>query len=141
MEKKTIEPIWDEVSGFVHAFEDAWQGDELQALESYLPPVDSSLYLEVLCELIRVELERKSEHGIDFALSSYLERFPRLREAKRKLSEIAYEEYRLRRQSGSDITPQWYADKYDIDVDRWPQLLGGDAEPLRQSVACHSASF
>ena len=47
-------------------------------LADFLPPRDHPLYLEVLRELVRVDLELSWKHGHPSALEAYRRRFPEL---------------------------------------------------------------
>src|SRR5262245_30507973 len=91
---------WLVIEGFVEAFEAARCDEPDADLERFLPPVGHPLRDNVLCELIRVDLELGWERGAPRRLEHYRERFPALFGDPNRAKEIAYEEFRLRRRAG-----------------------------------------
>src|SRR5262249_53990816 len=89
-------------------------------------------YLAILCELIRVDLEYSWQDGRPNRLDHYRERFPELFGDSRWVQEIAFEEYRLRRQAGEDPSPLEYRRRFGAHTLDWPSSfrgsLGGDSE-------------
>jgi serine/threonine protein kinase/tetratricopeptide (TPR) repeat protein len=110
------------VENLVEAYESAlFCGGELD-LAAYLPPDDDTLYLPVLCELIRVDLEYCWCNRRPRRLEAYQERFPELFRNRDYLAEIAFEEYRLRRQMGDDACPVEYEKRWGVTVGDWPRF-------------------
>ncbi len=113
----------DELDRFVEAYEAAQVRDGCADLASFLPDAPHPLYREVLCELVRVELEFAWERGQRPSLEAYLHRFPRLAEDPVSLREILFEEYRLRRQAGENPSPEEYQLRFGVEVSDWIDRL------------------
>src|SRR5579864_6335864 len=84
----------------IDAFEEARRIDAEVDLASFLPPREHPRYLPSLAELIRVELDQDWSAGSAKPLADYCARFPELADDPRLMQEIAFEEYRLRREAG-----------------------------------------
>lgn len=103
----------------VASFESAWSHSTGPTrIEDYLVAPDVSL--ETLAELVRIDLELGFSHGRRTTLAEYLQRFPQLRSEPGLLSEVAFEEFRLRRAAGEKVTPADYQGEYGIDPAGWP---------------------
>src|SRR5262249_10883877 len=77
-------------------------------IDDFLPGPEPPLRDKVLSELIRVEQEHGWETGRPRPLAEYRRRFPEFFRDPERVQEIAFEEYRLRRQAGQDPSPQAY---------------------------------
>ncbi len=108
-----------ELDDYVQAFEVAQAADGDAGLELFLPEPADPLYLPVLRELVRVDLEFGWQRGRPRPLHDYRSRFPALADDAAGLGEIAFEEYRLRRQAGERPAPAEYRERYGIDTSGW----------------------
>ena len=109
-----------ELEGFVEAYESVRSRDAEADLAAFLPPPGHALYLEVLAELVRIDLEYGWRGGRPQRLEAYQARFPELFRDLENLREIAFEEYRLRRQLGDNASPDEYERRWGIRVEGWP---------------------
>src|SRR5258708_6931205 len=105
---------------YVEAFEQAWRSARDVDLKAFLPPAGDPLYAPVLRELVRIDLELGWESNRPRSLEDYRERFPELFRDPESLQQVAFEEYRLRRQAGQAPTPEEYASRYGVRTDGWP---------------------
>lgn len=112
-------PTWMLVEEFVEAFEQARAANSSAPVASYLPDEDDRLYLSVLSELIRVDLEHAWENGEPRRLEAYRKQFPRLFDAPEKLAEVAFEEFRLRHRAGDEVCVSEYQSRYGVN---WPEV-------------------
>ncbi|HEY7329537.1 MAG TPA: protein kinase [Gemmataceae bacterium] len=113
----------EELDRFIAAYEAAQVRDGQADLTSFLPADNHPLFREVLCELVRVELEFAWKRGQRPNLEAYLSRFPQLAEDRKILGEILFEEYRLRRQAGESPVPEDYQRRFGVDVADWNDRL------------------
>src|SRR5262245_49304916 len=74
----------------------------------HLPPPNHPLYLAVLGELIRIDLERAWETGRRKRVAEYTARFPVVLTNPMLLSAITFEEYRQRVRTGEEVQPEEY---------------------------------
>lgn len=91
---------WVLIEQHVDAFEEELALGRHPDLADFAPDEDHALYREVLVELVRVDLECHWRRGETRALEDYRDRFPALFDDPESLGQLAYEEYRLRLQSG-----------------------------------------
>ena len=112
----------NELEDLIAAFESAQARDPEADLADFLPEPCHPLYGAVLAELIRIDLEYGWQHGRPKPLEDYLQEFPDLAKDSEFWPQIAFEEYRLRRQAGEKISPQEYGTRFDIEVDSWPNM-------------------
>ena len=112
---------WDSVDACVEAFEEAQARGGCADPADYLPPPDHACYLDALGELLRVDLEYRWRRGEARPLEDYRDRFPALFADPARLSGVAFEEYRLRRQAGEDPAPGEYRHRFGIEVEGWPE--------------------
>src|SRR5262249_18373429 len=88
-------------------------------------------HLAILCELVRVDLEYSWHDGRANRLDDYRIQFPELFRHRKWVQEIAFEEFRLRRQAGEDPSPLEYRRRYGADTLDWPSSfvdsLAGDS--------------
>jgi serine/threonine protein kinase/tetratricopeptide (TPR) repeat protein len=106
----------------IDTFEEARRINPRVDLGSFLPPRDHPRYMTALAELIRVELDAGWAAGTPRPLAEYVLRYPELSGDRRVLQEVAFEEYRLRRQAGENATPDEYVRRFDIDANGWPKV-------------------
>src|SRR5258708_2700106 len=111
---------WPSVDEVVEAYESAQVRDGRVDLAAFVPPVDHPEYLAILCELIRVDLEYSWQDGRLNRLEHYRERFPELFRDRQWVQEVAFEEFRLRRQAGEDPSPLEYRRRFGDDLLDWP---------------------
>ncbi|MBO0700829.1 MAG: hypothetical protein J2P46_20710, partial [Zavarzinella sp.] len=88
--------ILPDIDPFIERFEAARARGEADPA-AFLPPADDPLYIAVLQELVRADLEFAWDRGIARKLEAYRERFPRLFADPDALRAVPWEEYRLRR--------------------------------------------
>lgn len=110
----------DDLEIQVERYESARVGQGRVEIESFLPDRDHPQYAEIAAELIRVDLEYGWREGNPRLLDWYHERFPDVFENRELVAGIAFEEYRLRCQSGESVLAEEYRDVYGVDVSRWP---------------------
>jgi serine/threonine protein kinase len=110
-----------ELSDFIEAYESAQERDGQADLSQFLPPPEHPLYPAVLRELIRVDLEYGWQRGQPRRLEEYQRLFPCLANDPAGLQEIAFEEYRQRRQAGESATPTEYQERFGVDTEAWPE--------------------
>ncbi len=138
MGRGSINPSWTSLDDFVEAFEDARAEGEPVDLEHFLPETVHPLYLPVLRELVRVDLEYRWQAGRQQGLDHYQRRFPELFAHPPSVQEITFEEYRLRRQAGELVTAAEYQQRFGINPWDWPVLpqeADSGATPLPKSIA------
>src|SRR5262245_43917200 len=117
------------------AYERAAAGPNLPDLESFLPHPDDPGRTEVVCELVRVDMEFRWSRGKHPDLGGYLSRFPELSEPPARAA-VAYEDYRQRALAGGGPSRQDYARRYDVDVSSWP---GPEAATARPNPTTHAS--
>jgi len=127
MDEAVLPDPSDELDRFIAAYEAAQVREGHADLASFLPAANHPLYREVLCELVRVELEFAWERGQRPSLEDYLNRFPQLAEDPKVLREILFEEYRLRRQAGESPVAEEYQRRFGVDVRDWSDRLPTEA--------------
>jgi tetratricopeptide (TPR) repeat protein len=120
-------PSWADIDPFVEAYERHQARDGDADLAAFLPPPRHPLYLAVLRELVRADLEYGWGRGRPRRVEDYLAAFPVLRRDRAGLREIAFEEYRLRRQAGEAPAPAEYRERLGVDPGEWPAGFAGSA--------------
>jgi serine/threonine protein kinase/regulator of sirC expression with transglutaminase-like and TPR domain len=111
---------WPSVDEVVDAYEMARGLGDPADVAVFLPPRDHPEFLAILCELVRVDLEYSWQDGRPNRLDHYRGRFPELFRDPRCVQEIAFEEFRLRRQAGEDPSPLEYRRRFGADTLDWP---------------------
>src|SRR4051812_38091332 len=132
--RRTPRALWIEREKFIEAFEAARAADPDAELADFLPPPGHPLYIPVLEELVRIDLERRWLGGRPLWLEEYFRRFPQLLEASASVRTLAFEEFRLRRQAGQAPTADEYRTRFGIDPSRGirddaPELVPGPRTP------------
>src|SRR5690349_4540461 len=124
-----------ELDDYVAAYEAARSGSDQADPGAFLPPPEDPLYGEVLQEIIRVDLEYGWRSGHGRRLEDYAAAFPHLFQDARALAEIAFEEYRLRRLAGENVSPAEYAQRFRLNTADWPDGSCEGFEPAA-AAAC-----
>ena len=109
-------PVPADLDDFVDAFEAAWarHGDADPA--QFVPDHCHALYLPVLGELLRIDMELRWKRGLRRRPEDYRDRFPILFENLEVLKGLAFEEYRLRRQAGEAPSPAEYQQRFGFSI-------------------------
>jgi serine/threonine protein kinase/lipoprotein NlpI len=118
-----------ELDKFVAAFEAAYVLDSAADLDRFLPPIDHPRYADVLCELVRVDLEFAWDRGEERRVESYRDRFPALFRHATHLAALIHEEIRLRRASGETPDPAEYAQRFGPGWEAGAPRLGSGGDP------------
>src|SRR5262245_22375983 len=113
-----------ELDDFILAFETAWTRGEPVDLKEFLPEPGHALYISVLRELIRVDLEYGWDRGRPKPLEDYWDSFPELLRDPESLHAITFEEYRLRCEAGEEPSPAEYERRFGVDVRNWGAARG-----------------
>lgn len=120
----------DRLESVIEAFERAWAtGVNAPDLADFAPR-NGDDSVEILIELIRVDIDLRSERGCRKALSQYMVDFPEAFQHPTMVSQVAFEDYRARLLLGENVTPAEYASQFGISVASWPLV-----DSTRESAA------
>lgn len=103
----------------VEAFEVALSADPGTEISAFLPSAGDPLYLPLLAELIRVDLERSWIDGRGRRVRDYVARYPALQGEPQLFRAVAFEEYRQRRAAGEAVCPADYRAEFGLDTADW----------------------
>jgi serine/threonine protein kinase/predicted Zn-dependent protease len=108
------------IDSAVDAFEAAKASGRAVLINDFLPDPTSPSYKNVLVELLRVDMEHAwwSEHRK--TLSDYVAAYSSELADPELLTELAFEEFRLRREAGEMVSVDQYARNPSIRVEKWP---------------------
>ena len=109
----------------IQQFEQAWNSD--QSFESMLPVALAVNDPELFCEFACIDMEFRWEAGQLPELETYLAAAESSGIGVSVLSELAFEDYRLRSWHGSPRQREEYAARWQLDVSAWP--IWEKAEP------------
>jgi hypothetical protein len=116
---------WPEIDSYVEAFERARATGPVANLAGFAPPSDHDLHVQVLSELVRVDLEVGWSEGRPTPLADYCRDYPAVFANRDRGREIAFEEFRLRRQAGERPERAEY-ELAGISVAEWPSCSSAD---------------
>lgn len=129
-------PLSIDFDSAIEAYEAARERNPDAALDLaqfVLPPSHPS-YAAAIVELVRVDMEHTWRSGDRVRLNRYRALFPEALSNQQALSAIAYEEYRLRLESGEQVDPAEYHRKYGCDVSNWlREALTGDTPGMNST--------
>jgi HD-GYP domain-containing protein (c-di-GMP phosphodiesterase class II) len=120
-----------ELGDYVEAFELALLEGPAD-FRTFLPDPEDALYQPVLRELIRVDLEHGWQRGQPRRLEEYRYLCPEIFADSVGLQEIAFEEYRLRRQAGEAVSPAEYQQRFGVNTGNWVRPQPPAAAPQRK---------
>jgi hypothetical protein len=106
---------------YLEAYETAQMRFGRAEPEDFLPDPDHPLYLAVLGEVLRADLEYSWKRGTRKRPEDYRERYPGVFEDQETLKGLAYEEYRQRRQLGENPSPAEYQQRFGFAIGFWPR--------------------
>ncbi|MCA9099171.1 MAG: protein kinase, partial [Planctomycetaceae bacterium] len=115
-----LDKNWLAIDERVDAFELAWSSDSVPNPRDFLPPTDDENYSSILQEILRVDIEYRWSRKLPRSLDQYRSEFPELAIATDLFVQIAYEDYRTRKQAGESVTPEEYAERYGFPLSLWP---------------------
>jgi len=111
----------------IDAFELALRADATADFASFLPEPEHPLFLPLLGEFIRIDMEHSWAVGRGRRLSHYLARYPIVQEQPVLLGAIAFEEYRQRRRAGETPSAEDYSAAFALNTTEWPELTANSA--------------
>jgi hypothetical protein len=107
----------------VEAYEAAQSHNGQANLAEFLLKPEHPLYLVVLRELVRVDMEYGWQYGKPHYLEEYLHTFPLLAAHPDALHDVGFEEFRLRKQAGQRVVRSEYQQRFGIDTACWPLFI------------------
>ncbi len=119
------EQLWSDVSSRIEQFVKAWgRAAAPPDLAQFLPAADDPGRPLVLSELIKVDMEQRSECGLPFrSVRDYATDFPELISQGRFPADLLYEEFHLQ-QKRNELTIGRFANDYETQRDELLRMLG-----------------
>ncbi len=130
-------PAGPDVGAIVEQYEAALARGEQPEVADFAPEPGCPGRLDVLCELIRVDLEHRWASGQPRRLEEYRAVSSELFRDPERVGEMAFEEYRQRLQAGERPLRSEYRDRFGIEVTGWPTAAAApepDPEPSPSQV-------
>lgn len=118
-------PFDPELEEMIDRFEAARQESSHVDVADYFPARHHPQFDALALELLRVDMEYAWTDGQRSLVRSYCQRFPDLLSTPDRLSPLAFEEYRLRRDAGEIVDRHDYAREFGLNVDAWRELTPG----------------
>ncbi|MEZ6041373.1 MAG: protein kinase [Planctomycetaceae bacterium] len=128
------------VDSCVEAYESACTVNGTANPDEFLPERTHPDFRTIAIELLRVDLEYNWNEGQHDRLDQHFENYPDVLNDSDAISQLAFEDYRLRLQAGQSVTPQFYAARYGANVTSWPdtaQASTSDSLPALSSAEIH----
>jgi serine/threonine protein kinase len=115
---------WDDLSTRLERFIATWDAGNEPTLLEFLPSEPPSHRRMVLVELVKVDLEQRTQRGKQKGLEAYTKEFPELLENGEPPCDLIYEEYHIRRTSGENVAARDYFDRFPKSAAALRRLMG-----------------
>ncbi|HEY2411431.1 MAG TPA: serine/threonine-protein kinase [Pirellulaceae bacterium] len=115
---------WDDLSARLERFIATWDTGGEPTLVEFLPPEPPTHRRMVLIELVKVDLEQRTQRGRKKPLETYTTEFPELLENGEPPCDLIYEEYHIRRTAGDNVSPRDYYQRFPRSADALRRLMG-----------------
>lgn len=130
--------IWADVGERLESFARAWDSATTPpAIYEHLPAHGSTVLKLILVELIKVDIDRRLQRGLDKPLEFYLQEFPDLAD-KSLPSDLVYEDYHLRRQAGRPVDHADYLRRFPTSANVLARLFDGNISDHSTAVLAAS---
>jgi len=115
---------WDDLSDRLERFIATWDGGGEPTLVDFLPAEPPAHRRMVLVELVKVDLEQRTQRGRQKPLETYSNEFPELLENGEPPCDLIYEEYHIRRTAGDGVAPRDYYERFPKSAAALRRLMG-----------------
>lgn len=115
---------WDDLSDRLERFIATWDGGGEPTLVDFLPAEPPAHRRMVLVELVKVDLEQRTQRGRQKPLETYSSEFPELLENGEPPCDLIYEEYHIRRTAGDSVAPRDYYERFPKSAAALRRLMG-----------------
>ncbi len=115
---------WDDLSTRLERFIATWDAGNEPTLVEFLPSEPPSHRRMVLVELVKVDLEQRTQRGRQKSLEAYTTEFPELLENGEPPCDLIYEEYHIRRTAGENVAARDYFDRFPKSAAALRRLMG-----------------
>jgi serine/threonine protein kinase/tetratricopeptide (TPR) repeat protein len=126
---QSFRSLSSELAHRVEAFEVALAANPDADFAPFLPEAEHPLYLPLLGELIRIDLEHSWTGGRGKRVAQYVSHYPAVLAQPILLRAVAFEEYRQRRWAGQAARPTEYHASFGLDTSDWPEFPDGAERP------------
>jgi serine/threonine protein kinase len=120
--------VWDQLAEWLEGFAEAWHQDgESPALADFVPAEPAELRRLALVELVKLDLEYRSEAGHSRRpIEDYCREFPELSDGGVP-ADLLYEEFHIRRSAGEAVRPEEYEQRFPDQKEALRQLVQLDS--------------
>lgn len=133
---------WGEIENWVTRFLAAWQAKPNPPLQDYLPAQPFALRKLALAELIKADLEQRSQLRDFKALESYAEEYPEIREEDGSVPfELICEEYHVRRAAGEPVSLLKYCERFPSQSTALKRVIGDPNAATMSTSICRTQLF
>jgi serine/threonine protein kinase len=115
---------WDDLSERLERFIATWDQGGEPTLVEFLPPEPPTHRRMVLIELVKVDLEQRTQRGHNKPLETYTSEFPELLENGEPPCDLIYEEYHIRRTAGENVAARDYYQRFPRSAEALRRLMG-----------------
>ncbi len=104
-------------------FSRSWTENRLSEIVKEFPDSNLAMRVEILCELIKVDLEKRWKKGERRLLESYLHEFPEIGNAWTVPAEMMFAEWKARKRAGESVELREYAERFPRQTARLQELV------------------
>lgn len=98
----------------LYKFESSWLKDPATRIEEFLPEQSEEGFVETLTELVRSDMEFRSQSDMEFGSNSYFDRFPQLADDPKSRKAVVFEEHRLRVSRGEQLDLEQFGRQFGV---------------------------
>jgi len=132
---------WGEIEQWVTRFLAAWQTQHFPPLADYLPAQPSALRKLTLVELIKADLEQRSQLHDYKSLESYAADFPEVLDDGHLPLELICEEFHVRRASGQVVSVDQYCERFPKSSAALRRVIGDPNTVTTSTSLCRTEIF
>lgn len=133
---------WGEIEQWVTRFLAAWENQPCPPLHDYLPANPPSLRKLALIELIKTDLEQRSQRKDFKSLEAYGAEYPEVYEEDQQFPlELICEEFHVRRAGGQSVSLLGYCERFPKSSAALKRVIGDDKTMTTSTALCQTQMF
>jgi serine/threonine protein kinase len=133
---------WGEIEQWVTRFLAAWEAQPCPPLNDYLPANPPGLRKLALIELIKTDLEQRSQLKDFKSLEAYGAEYPEIYEEDQQLPlELICEEFHVRRAGGESVSLSKYCERFPKSSAALKRVIGDDNTMTTSTALCQTQMF